>query len=231
MTAPLTASAAVRIGAAVSALADAAAALRPIGTWGGMLVAAAGVAALTVGARHARVVAVWGGAAAGALAVLALHRPIEAHLGLSPAVAACAGGAAMAVACGVFPGVFPLAAGALIGAFLVGEVLGDLVSIGAGALVGGLGGVALGCRVTAAFASFVGGVLSALGLTAAFASVPLAREIGARPFALAGMALVLGIAGTAYQAGRPALAPPPAPRSPTPPPARDPQEWPSRSTR
>lgn len=221
MAAPL---AAARLGDAVAALADAAAALRPIGPWGGVLVAAAGIAALTVGARHARAVAVWGGAAVGALALLALRRPIEAHLGLSPSVAALAGGAALALACGIFPGAFPFAAGALVGAFLGGEIVGDVVGVGAGALMGGFAGVALGRRVTAAFAAFAGGVLAALGLTAAFAWIPLAREVGARPFALAGMALVLGIAGTAYQAGRPETAPPP--QRPPPPAARDPQEWP-----
>jgi hypothetical protein len=223
--APLAATAtATRLGDAVSALADAAAALRPIGPWGGVLVTAAGIAALTVGARHARVVAAWGGAEAGALAVLALHRPIEAHLGLSPAVAVCVGGAAVGVACGAFPAGFPFAAGALIGAFLGGEIVVDLIGVVAGALVGGLAGVALGRLITAAFASFTGGVLAALGLATAFAWVSLAREMAARPFALAGMALVLGIAGTAYQAGRP----PPPPQQPPPPPTvqREPEEWP-----
>jgi hypothetical protein len=228
VAAPLAATAA-RLGDAIGALSDAVAALRPIGPWCGWLLAAAGIAALTVGARHARAVAVWGGAAVGALALLALHRPIEAHLGLSPSVASCAGGAAMALACGVFPGAFPFAAGALAGAFLGAGVMGDMIGVGVGALVGGFAGVATGRRVTAAFASFAGGVLAVVGLSAAFTWLPLAREIGGRPFALAGMAIVLGIAGTAYQAGRPAPAPPP--RSPTPPPARDPQEWPGRSTR
>jgi hypothetical protein len=227
VAAPL--AAASRLGDAIGALAAATAALRPIGPWAGWLVAAVGIAALTVGARHTRVVAVWGGAAVGALAPLALHRPIEAHLGLSPAVASCAGGAAVAFACGIFPGAFPFAAGALAGGFLGAWVMGDMIGVGAGALVGAFAGVAAGLRVNAAFASFAGGVLAALGLSAAFAWLPLARELGGRPFALAGVALVLGIAGTAYQAGRPA--PPPPPRSPTPPPARDPQEWPGRSTR
>jgi hypothetical protein len=214
--APL-AAAAARLGEAVAALAAAAAALRPFGTWGGALVAAAGIAGLTIGARHARVLGVWGGAAAGALAAAALHRPIQAHVGFSASLAQWASAALVAAGCGLFPGAFPLVAGALPGAAIGVEVpLGGEPALGAaaGALAGAIAGVAAPRLVGAAFASFVGAAVTVLGASAALATNPLARELAARPFALGGVAIVLAIAGTAFQAARPpprpALSPPEA---------------------
>ena len=204
MPAPLAATAA-RLSEAVAALGGAAAALSPHGPWAGALVTGPGVVALVAGARHARALALWGGAAVGALAALALHRPIQAHLGLSPTTAAWALGAAGAVLCGAFPGAFPLAAGALPGAVIgAGVALGGRPALGAaaGAVAGGVAGMAAARLVTAAFAALVGGVLTVLGLSAALASFPLARELAGRPFALAAVALVLGIAGAAFQSGR-----------------------------
>jgi hypothetical protein len=208
---------------AVAALADAAAALRPFGPWGGALVAAAGIAALTVGTRHARVLAVWGGTAVGVLAAFALHRPLQAGLGIAPSIATWVCALAGAAACGFIPKAFTFLAGALPGALVGAEILGGAVGPVAGALLGGIGGVAAGGLVTAAFASFTGGVLAALGLSAAFAPLAFAREIGARPFALAAVALVLGVAGTAFQARRgPPRRPEPPPLPPGP---YEPHEW------
>jgi hypothetical protein len=58
-------------------------------------------------------------------------------------------------------------------------------------------------------------VLVALGLVAALGSRPIGRELAARPVALLGIAVVLAIAGAAYQLGRPAApAGPPPLRAP-----------------
>jgi hypothetical protein len=201
------AAAAAHLGEAVSALAAAAAALRPVGPWGGALVAVAGIAGLTMGARHPRVLGVWGGAVAGGLAAAALHGPIQAYLGVSPSLVAWAGGVAGAAVCGIFPGAFPLVAGALPAGVLGVQVpLAGQPAFGAaaGALAGAIAGVSAARLVTAAFASFVAGAVAVLGASTALVSQPLAREIAARPFALAGLTLVLGIAGTAFQASRPA---------------------------
>ena len=212
-----------RLADAAAALAEASAALRPFGPWGGALVAAAGIAALTVGARHARVLAVWGGAAAGVLAALTLFRPIQARVGISPSVATWVCALVGAAACGFFPSAFTFLAGALPGALVGGDILGGAVGPVSGALLGGIVGLAAERLVTAAFASFTGGILAALGLSAALASYAFAREIGARPFAIAAVAIVLGIAGTAFQVRR---GPPRRPEPPPLPPGQyGPHEW------
>lgn len=222
MSAPLAATTAPLVDA-VAALADASAALRPFGPWAGALVLAAGIAALTVGARHGRVLAVWGGAAVGSLAAVGLQRPIQAGLGIGPSIAVWACALAVAAGCGIFPRAFTFVAGALPGALLGAEVLGGAVGPVAGGLLGGIAGVAVGRLVTAAFASFTGGALAALGLSAALAPWAFGRELGARPFALAAVALVLGIAGTAFQArSGPVRRPPPPPLPPGP---YEPHEW------
>lgn len=120
------------------------------------------------------------------------------------------GAAAGGVACGRYPWAFPVAAGALPAALLGATVpLGGRAAFGAGAgaLLGGIVGLAFARFVAAAFASAVGGVLLAAGAVAAAAPRPLARELAAHPFALAALALVCAIAGTAYQLAR-AGAPP-----------------------
>ena len=193
----------------MTALSTAVEAVRSLGAWAGAVLALLGVASLTVATRFARPLAAWGGAVLGAAWALALHRPIQAHLGAGPALAAAAGALAAGAACGAFPAAFPFAAGALPGALLGAAVPlagSAALGVGAGALLGGIVGLAAGRVVRAAFASLTGGVLVAVGLVAAAGLRPFARELAERPFALAGLALVLGIAGTAFQIGRDAAA-------------------------
>lgn len=224
--APLAATAA-RLSDAVVALGEAAATLRPLGPWAGALIAGIGLAALTIGARQRRMLALWGGAAVGALAALAVGRLVQAHLGLSPSTVVWIGGAAGAALCAAFPALFPPAAGALAGAVVGGELpLSSVpgVPAAAGAAVGAIAGVASSRLVAAGFASFFGGALVVLGLSTALGGHPLAHELADRPFALAAVALVLGIAGTAFQgARRPPAEPPAGARA-----AGPPGPWPDR---
>jgi di/tricarboxylate transporter len=64
-------------------------------------------------------------------------------------------------------------------------------------------GAAFARPVAAAFASAIGGALLVVGFAAAFGAHPLVRDVAARPFALAALALVLAIAGAAFQLSRP----------------------------
>jgi hypothetical protein len=203
--------------AAVAALAGAA---LPLGVAAGAALALGGLGALTVATRQRRVLAAIGGALLGALAALALRGWFSAHLGLPVgfmaavlAAVGAAGGAALPVA-------FPFAAAALPGALVGMQVpLAGRPAFGAaaGALVAGVVGVVLSRAVAAAFAAACGGLLVALGLLAAFGTSPLARELAERPAALLGFALILAIAGAAFQLARSPEAP--ADRSPGSPPS------------
>jgi hypothetical protein len=204
----------------IAALSGAVEAVRSLGAWAGALLVLLGVATLTVATRFARPLAAWGGAVLGAIGALALHRPIQAHLGAAPHLAAAVGALAAGLAFGAFPAAFPFAVGALPGA-LVGLAVplagSAALGAGAGVLVGGIVGMAAARVVKAGFASLTGGLLVAVGLAAAAGARPLGRELAARPFVLAGLAIVLGIAGAAFQMGREEAAPGPAP-------LRDPDE-------
>lgn len=207
----MSATGAARLAEGVRALSAAVDVLRPLGPWGGVLVLAAGLGALTVGARFRRPLAVWGGALVGAVAAIALERSIEAHLGVGSAVAPWILAALGAAVCGIFPAAFPFAAGALPGALLGSAVPafgGAALGAALGGGAGGIAGLAATRVVTAGFASLAGGVLVVVGLVAAGGSHPLARELSARPFALAALALVLAISGAAYQVARGPAAPP-----------------------
>jgi hypothetical protein len=195
----------------------------PLGRTLGVPLALAGLAALVAGTRHRRVLAVVGLAVAGALCAVALRATLHAHLGLSPVAGAAALAAAGALAGVLVPAAFPFAAAALPGG-LAGAALpiGGRAAFGAaaGALAAGLVGLFLSRLVSAAAASLAGGIALGLGLLACFRESPLARDLAGRPAALAGFAVVLGIAGAALQLGRPAARSPggPGARSPGSPP-------------
>jgi hypothetical protein len=200
-----------RIADAVVGLGVAAETVRRHGPWTGALLVLAGAAALTLSARSRHGLAVLGGAALGALAALAARSWIAAHVGLSPGAAAAIGAAAGAAAGGAWPGAFPFAAGAVPGAILgAGVPLSGRAILGAaaGAAVGGVVGLAAGRATVTALASIAGGALVAVGGVALLGGRPIAAELAARPFALAAVAIVLGIAGAAYQISRGAGSPP-----------------------
>jgi hypothetical protein len=191
-----------RIAELFEGVAALAGALVPLGPVAGVPLAVVGVVALTLATRRRRPLAICGMAAVGALAALAVRGLAADHLGLSAGptviVLALAGAAAGAVA----PAAFPFAATALPGALLGAQVpLAGRSAFGAAAagLLGGVVGLAFARLVAAAFASLCGGLLVALGVLAAFGRTPLARELAGRPAAVAGVALVLAVAGVAFQ--------------------------------
>jgi hypothetical protein len=190
---------------AAEALVSAVDAARPLGAWAGALVAVVGFASLAVATRFRSPLAVVGGAALGAVAAAALRGRLAANLGLSYVPAAAVATAVGGVACALRPALFPVAAGALPGALLGGTVPlagSALLGAAAGAALGAVVGAAFARVVGAAFASALGAALATVGLAVALDGYPLAREIAARPFALAGVALVLAVAGAAFQLAR-----------------------------
>jgi hypothetical protein len=194
---------AARVAELFEGIAALARALVPLGPAAGAPLAALGLAALTVATRNRRALAILGTAIAGALAGLALRGHVAAHLGASAATAAIALGLIGGAAAAAVPALFPFAAAALPGALLGGQVPlagRALLGAAAGALLAGLVGLALARLVAAAFASACGGLLVAVGVLAAFGRTPLARELADRPAAVAGLALVLAVAGVAFQA-------------------------------
>lgn len=193
-----------------AALADLAERVLAAGLPLGLPLVAAGLAALTVGTRRRRALAVGGLAAVGALAAVALRGLLAAHLGLSLVPAAAGLALAGAVLGGVMPGAFPFAAAALPGAVAGAQLpLAGRAAMGAaaGALVAGLLGLALARIVAAVAASLGGALLLALGLLGCFRATPLALELAGRPAAVAGFALVVGIAGAALQLSWPPTSP------------------------
>jgi hypothetical protein len=206
-----------------AAVADRAAALGPVA---GVPLVVGGTAALTVAARRRVPLAVVGLAGVGALAAVLLRRPIGLHLGLSLGPAAVALATIGAAVGAVVPPAFPFGAAAL-----VGGAAGSLVSLGghpafgalAAAIVAGVLGLALARIVAATAASLAGGLLLAVGLVASFPHRPIVRELAGRPAALVGLALVLGIAGAAFQIAGASPRAGPAARSPGSPPGATPE--------
>jgi hypothetical protein len=177
-----------------------AARLQPLPVWGLALVGAAGLAVLLAGARWRRPVALFGGAGVGWLAGLAGAGVLGLPGGLFPLLGAIVlGGASL-----LLPPIFPFAVGGLVGAFLGGHLPVPGQGPVAGAvslfLLGGLG--LLAARLLAAAAAGLAGaaVLGLALLAGARHWQPLAA-LAARPVVLAGLLLVVAIAGAAYQAG------------------------------
>jgi hypothetical protein len=207
---------AVRLGDAADGLAHAAGAAREAGPAVGAAAVVAGLLALTVLGRFPRVLAGVGGAAVGALAALAASGAIASAIGLSTPLAPALGAALVGAAAAVLPPVYPLAVGALPGALLgVHAPIGGRAALGAavGGLVAGLVALLFATPIGITFASLVGGLAVALGGVGILAHHPVGRELAAHPFALLAIAIVLGVAGTAFQLGRRA----PRPRALAPP--------------
>ena len=183
----------------------------------GTLLVAGGVA-LTVLGRAERAMSGLGGALAGALVALAFRSAISVHLGVGPHVAVPVAAGLAGALSAALPRLFPfLAAG------LPGFVAGLEIPIAGHAWAGGVAlGLAAGF-VAAAFArgvgvtfvSLAGGLALSVAAAAMLGGHAWAGAIAARPLVLCGLAIVLGIAGAAYQMparprapGQPAAMPP-----------------------
>lgn len=205
-------------GLAIAALARLVAWLRGGGPAFGVVLVVSGAVLLAAADRLRRPVALLGGAAVGALAAYAARPVLPATLSPTAwgwaAAVLCGGGAALA------PTAFPALAGALAGA-LLGVHVPVAGKPALGALIAGAVGAALlsvGARsVAAILASLAGGLAVGVGLVTLAGGREIGVEIAARPLVLLGVAVVLGIAGAAFQlagdkGSRPRL--PAAPRLP-----------------
>ncbi len=161
-----------------------------------------GLVALTVAGRFPRGLAAAGGAVLAALWVYALRGAIAAHLGIPPAVAAPVVAVVAGAACALVPLAFPVAVGALPGLLLgLQAPIAGRAELGAaiGALVAGLVALLFARVVAVGFASAVGGLLAATAGVALGGASAVARELVSHPLAIVALALVLAIAGAAYQ--------------------------------
>lgn len=178
---------------------------RAFGLAGGIALTLAGLAALTVADRLRRPTAALGGALTGALAAVALRGFLATRVGVPPAVAMGVAAAAGGLAGALSPALFPAAAGALAGA-LVGVHVPLAGRAELGAAAAGVIGAALallGARaVTVGLAVTAGGLALGAGLLALGGAHPVAVELASRPFPLLGFALVVAIAGGAFQLSR-----------------------------
>jgi hypothetical protein len=101
--------------------------------------------------------------------------------------------------------VYPLAAGALPGALLGVHVpIGGRAALGAavGGLVAGLVALLFARPVAIGVASFLGGFAMGLGLVGLLPDHAIGLALARHPFALVAIAVVLGVAGSAFQLGR-----------------------------
>jgi hypothetical protein len=210
LTAPLAAGVTERLGEVLAGLALLAESARAAGVVAGAVLLAVGLVGLTVALRAARPLAAAGGAVVGALAGLAARGTLALHFGLSPALSAASGAALLAVACGAFPPLFPFAVGALPGALLGAHapIAGrGAFGAAAGGLVAGVVTLLFSRPVAAGFAALASGLLAGAGLLAIAGDHPLAVEIARHPLALIAFAIVIGIAGAAFQLSRADAAP------------------------
>jgi hypothetical protein len=175
-----------------------------------LLVIAGGAALLVAGARLGRVLAAAGAALVGWFTGLAIA-PAFQRWGVQPDWVGLSLGSALAVASFLAPDAYPLLLGVFPGALLGARVtVAGHASIGAaaGALAFGATGLALRKVIPAVTASVAGSALVCVAL-AALVPQPAApsRASGlarflTEPPVLLGIALVLSIAGTAFQLGR-----------------------------
>jgi hypothetical protein len=193
-----------------SRLPEAATLLRAGGWPAELLAVAGGVALLVAGARLGRVLAAAGAALVGWFSGLALASAFQ-RWGIRPEWVGLSLGSALAIASLLAPVAYPLLLGVFSGALLGSRfpVAGN-ASIGAaaGALAFGAAGLLLRRVVPAATAAVAGAALVCVALVAAFpqpSGLPQPSRLGLfvnRPPVLLGIALVLSIAGTAFQLGR-----------------------------
>jgi len=167
--------------------------------------ALAGLALLLAGARGRRPISVVGGALVGWLGGQAAARALGLTGGLFPLFWAAALGAGS----GLLPPLYPFAAGGLVGA-----LIGAWLPVpGQGFVAGGIllllcGGLALLAprAIAATTAGLLGAALVGAALAGAGHHIPFLAPLSTHPILLAGVALVLALASSAFQLA--AYAPP-----------------------
>ena len=165
-------------------------------------VVAAGILVLLAGARARRPVAALGAAAVGAIAAGVLGGPAARALAISPSLLAATAAGVAGAAAAVVPQVFPAFAGALPGA-LVAEVFAPagrhLEVLAVGAALGAVGGFLLARLVASLAAASAGAVAVAVGGAGALRATAPGKALLDHPVAILAVAVLLGVAGAAFQ--------------------------------
>jgi hypothetical protein len=162
----------------------------------------AGVVALLFGARARRPVAALGAASVAAAAASWLGAPLGSALGLSPSALAVSSAAAAGALAALLPPIFPALAGAL-----PGSLLADLLApsdrrlevLAVGAILGGVAGFLAARLVASMLASLVGALAVVVGATGALLPTTVGRALHDHPVAILGAAVILAVAGAAFQ--------------------------------
>ena len=162
----------------------------------------AGFVALLFGARARRPVAALGAASVAAAAASWLGAPLGSALGLSPSVLAVSSAAAAGALAALWPPIFPALAGALPGALLANFLAPTdrrLEVLAIGAILGGVAGFLASRLVASMIASSVGAVAVAVGATGALLATTVGRALHDHPVAILAAAVILAVAGAAFQ--------------------------------
>ena len=203
---------------ALEGIARASSWVRAAGLWAQGTLLVAGAVSLTVLGRAERAMSGLGGALAGALVALAFRSAILVHVGMGPRFAVPVAAALAGALSAALPRLFPFIAAALPGFVagleipLAGHAWAGGVAVG---LAAGFVSAAFARGVGVAFVSLAGGLALSMAAAAMLDGHAWAAAIAARPLVLCGFAIVLGVAGTAYQvpvrprpSGQPAAMPP-----------------------
>jgi hypothetical protein len=159
-------------------------------------------AVLLFGARPKRPVAALGAAGVAGAAAAWIGEPLGRALGLSPSTLAVTCAAVAGALAALVPQVFPALAGALPGALLADLFAPSdrrLEVLAAGAILGAVLGFFLARLVASAVAASVGALGVALGGAGALGSTGAGRALLAHPVAILASAVVLAVAGAAFQ--------------------------------
>lgn len=204
---------------ALEGIARAAAWVRSAGIWAQGTILVAGAVVLTVVGRAERAMSGLGGALAGALVALAFRSAIQLHAGVGPAVAVPVAAGIAGALSAALPRLFPFIAAGLPGFVagleipIAGRAWAGAVALG---LAAGFVSAAFARGVGVTFVSLAGGLALSVAAATMMGGHAWAAAIAARPLVLCGFAIVLGIAGAAYQM-------PVRPRAPGPPAATPPE--------
>jgi len=162
----------------------------------------AGLVVLLFGARARRPVAALGAASVAAAAASWLGAPVGSALGLSPSMLAVSSAAAAGAFAALLPPIFPALAGALPGALLavlLAPTDRRLEVLAAGAVLGAVAGFLAARLIASVIASAVGAMAVALGATGALRATSVGRALHDHPVAILAAAVVLAVAGAAFQ--------------------------------
>jgi hypothetical protein len=165
-------------------------------------VVVAGLVALLFGARARRPVAALGAAGVAGAAATWLGAPLGSALGLSPSTLAVSSAAAAGALAALLPPIFPALAGALPGALLAdlfAPAERRLEVLAIGAVLGAVAGFLAARLIASMVASAAGALAVAVGTAGALRSTGVGRALHDHPVAVLAAAVILAVAGAAFQ--------------------------------